>query len=394
MSMETGSKRRPLETGALRPMGLYVHIPFCRTRCAFCGFYLEIYRPDRAARFLTALRKEMALYGKQPELSGRLLGTIYFGGGTPTVLSTDQLCDLLATIRQTFTCQSDSDIEITVEAHPDTVTGPMLTQLREAGATRVSLGAESLNDAELISIGRPSLAANVVRAVEWARVAGFDDLNLDLMYGLPGQSMESWEQTLAGVISLEPDHVSCYALTIEPNTALAHAIEAGSAEQPDPGIQTTMEQEAERILERAGYDRYEISNYAKPGHQCRHNLLYWQAGDYLGLGPSAQSYVDGCRFGNIADLSQYEERLNDGLSPLDHREVLTPDQRNREALVFGLRQLAGTDDRVLDSIRADPEWHRQLTTLLDAQLLERKGGRIRLTAAGRQVADSVALQLI
>ena len=390
--METGSKQRSLETGALRPMGLYVHIPFCRTRCAFCNFYLQVYRPDRVESFLAAIRKELTLYGKQPELSGRPLSSIYFGGGTPTVLSAGQLCDLLTTIRQTFTCQSD--IEITVEAHPDTVSDQMLTRLREAGATRVSLGAESLNDAELISIGRPSLAANVVRAVKWARTAGFDDLNLDLMYGLPGQSMESWEQTLAGVISLRPDHVSCYALTIEPETALAQAIEAGSAEQPDPEIQTAMEQKAERILERAGFGRYEISNYAKPSHLCRHNLLYWQAGDYLGLGPSAQSYMDGCRFGNIADLQRYEERLNEGQLPLDHREVLTPDQRNREALVFRLRQLAGTDDHVLDSIRADPEWHRQLTTLLDAQLLERKDGRIRLTPAGRQVADSVALQLI
>jgi oxygen-independent coproporphyrinogen-3 oxidase len=307
-------------------------------------------------------------------------------------LGTDQLCGLLATIRQTFTCRPET--EITVEAHPDTVSDQMLTRLREAGATRASLGAESLNDAELIRIGRPSLAANVLRAVEWARAAGFDDLNLDLMYGLPGQSMESWQQTLAGAISLQPDHVSCYALTIEPDTVLAQAIEAGAAEQPDPALQTAMEQEAERMLERAGYDRYEISNYAKPGHRCRHNLLYWQAGDYLGLGPSAQSYVDGCRFGTIADLSRYEALLDEGQLPLDHRDVLTPDQRTREALVFGLRQLAGADDRLLDSLCTDSEWQQRLATLLDAHLLERKDGRIRLTTEGRQMADSVALQLI
>lgn len=390
--MERDGGWQQAERDGLRPLGLYLHVPFCRTRCAFCNFYLQVYRPDRAERFLTALRKELALYANQANLSGRPLSSIYFGGGTPTVLSADQLCDLLATIRRTFTCQSD--IEITVEAHPDTVSDRMLTRLREAGATRLSLGAESLNDAELISIGRPSLAANLLRAVQWARAAGFDDLNLDLMYGLPGQSMESWQQTLAGVVSLQPDHVSCYALTIEPETALAQAIEAGATKQPDPEMQTAMEQAAERILERAGYDRYEISNYARPGHRCRHNLLYWQAGDYLGLGPSAQSYMDGCRFGNLADLSGYEARLNEGLLPLDHREVLTPDRQTREALVFGLRQLAGADDRLLDSLRADREWHRQLTTLLDEQLLERKDGRIRLTEAGRRVADSVAIRLI
>lgn len=390
--MERDGGRQQAERDGLRPLGLYLHVPFCRTRCAFCNFYLQVYRPDRAERFLTALRKELALYANQANLSGRPLSSIYFGGGTPTVLSADQLCDLLATIRRTFTCQSD--IEITVEAHPDTVSDRMLTRLREAGATRLSLGAESLNDAELISIGRPSLAANLLRAVQWARAAGFDDLNLDLMYGLPGQSMESWQQTLAGVVSLQPDHVSCYALTIEPETALAQAIEAGATKQPDPEMQTAMEQAAERILERAGYDRYEISNYARPGHRCRHNLLYWQAGDYLGLGPSAQSYMDGCRFGNLADLSGYEARLNEGLLPLDHREVLTPDRQTREALVFGLRQLAGADDRLLDSLCSDREWHRQLTTLLDEQLLERKDGRIRLTEAGRRVADSVAIRLI
>lgn len=390
--MERDGGWQQAERDGLRPLGLYLHVPFCRTRCAFCNFYLQVYRPDRAERFLAALRKELALYSNQADLSGRPLSSIYFGGGTPTVLSADQLCDLLATIRRTFTCQSD--IEITVEAHPDTVSDRMLTRLREAGATRLSLGAESLNDAELISIGRPSLAANVLRAVQCVRAAGFDDLNLDLMYGLPRQSMESWQQTLAGVVSLQPDHVSCYALTIEPETALAQAIEAGATEQPDPEMQTAMEQAAERILERAGYDRYEISNYARPGHRCRHNLLYWQAGDYLGLGPSAQSYMDGCRFGNLADLSGYEARLNEGLLPLDHREVLTPDRQTREALVFGLRQLAGADDRLLDSLRADREWHRQLTTLLDEQLLERKDGRIRLTEAGRRVADSVAIRLI
>lgn len=390
--MEQDGGQQQAERDGLRPLGLYLHVPFCRTRCAFCNFYLQVYRPDRAERFLAALRKELALYANQADLSGRPLSSIYFGGGTPTVLSADQLCDLLATIRRTFTCQSD--IEITVEAHPDTVSDRMLTRLREAGATRLSLGAESLNDAELISIGRPSLAANVLRAVQWARAAGFDDLNLDLMYGLPGQSMESWQQTLADVVSLQPDHVSCYALTIEPETALAQAIEAGATKQPDPEMQTAMEQAAERILERAGYDRYEISNYARPGHRCRHNLLYWQAGDYLGLGPSAQSYMDGCRFGNLADLSGYEARLNEGLLPLDHREVLPPDRQTREALVFGLRQLAGADDRLLDSLCSDREWHRQLTTLLDQQLLERKDGRIRLTEAGRRVADSVAIRLI
>ena len=392
MMMGIDDTRRQPETGAARPIGLYLHIPFCRTRCAFCNFYLQVHRPDRVESFLAAFRKELAGYGEQLNLSGRPFSSLYVGGGTPTVLAADQLCGLLVTIRRTFTWQSN--LEITIEAHPDTVSEQMLAQLREAGATRISLGAESLNDGELISIGRPSSAVNLVRAVEWARAAGFDDLNLDLMYGLPRQSMESWGQTLAGVISLQPDHVSCYALTIEPDTALALAIEAGSVEQPDPEMQTAMEQEAERILEPAGYDRYEISNYAKPGHACRHNLLYWQAGDYLGLGPSAQSYVDGCRFGNIADLQRYEARLNEGLFPLDHREVLTPDQQAREALVFGLRQLAGTDEGLLDSIRLDPERHRQFLTMLDARLLERTGGRIRLTAAGRRIADSVAIRLI
>lgn len=386
-----GKLQRPRTDGA-HPMGLYVHIPFCRTRCAFCNFYLQVYRPDRAENFLVALQKEIALCGKVSELSGRLLSSIYFGGGTPTVLSADQIDVILATIRQTFSCRPD--IEITVEAHPDTVSSRMLAQLRLAGTSRLSLGAESLNDAELIRIGRPSLAANVVRAVEWARAVGFEDLNLDLMYGLPGQSMDSWQQTLAGVTSLQPDHISCYALTIEPGTALAQAIEEGSAEHPHPEIQTAMELEAERILEAAGYCRYEISNYSKPGHACRHNLLYWQAGDYLGLGPSAQSYVNGCRFGNIADLQRYEDKLNEGSFPQDHREVLSPEQRDREALVFGLRQLAGADDRLLDSLTMEPEWARRLTSLLDAHLLERRAGRIRLTAAGRQVADSVALQLI
>lgn len=375
-----------------RGLGLYIHIPFCHLRCHFCAFYLQLHTDPAVDRFLHALELELAWYGRQAPLHARPFQTIYFGGGTPTTLRADQLRRILHLVRTTFTLAAD--VEITVEGHPDTLSLDQLRQLANAGVTRLSLGAESFDHGELIRVGRPTEPTSLARAMGLVREAGFTNVNLDLMYGLPGQTLESWQSTLASALTFEPSHLSCYALTVEDGTALAQSVAVGARPAPDPDMQTAMEQLAETHLTAAGYQRYEISNYAKPGWACRHNQLYWEQGEYIGLGPSAESYYDGVRFGNVADLTAYADALQQNHRPLAHEERLSVAQQQREAVVFGLRQSVGVERRLVEALSADRVWQDRVTDLLAQGLLSVHEERIRFTEQGRQLADSIAATLI
>lgn len=371
-----------------KDIGLYIHVPLCRQRCHFCAFYLEIATPARTEAFLSALERELALYRQQGLIGHRPLRSIYFGGGTPTTIPPRQLAALLAGIQDL--CPVARDVEVTIEAHPSTVTLSDLRLLAQAGFNRLSLGAESMAPQDLIPIGRPGTVTETGQAVDNARTAGFANISLDLMYGLPGQSLASWIMTVESLITLNPTHISCYALTIEDHTKLAHDIAKGLVSPPDETLQNEMDEAAATVLESAGFTRYEISNYARPGYACRHNLLYWTDGDYLGLGPSAQSYVDGCRFGNIADLNTYAARLRDDQLPVIDRRLLTIEEQQRDALIFGLRLLTGVPNVLAGEV---PGQREALTQLTARGLLVQEHDRIRLTPLGRRFADSVAADL-
>jgi len=373
------------------PLGLYLHIPFCRQRCDFCAFYLEIYRDGRARTFVDSLRREIRFYGTQDLAATHSIQSIYLGGGTPTTLSPDQLESILTDIRQTFVVMPDA--EVSIEAHPETVSEQDLTRLIRAGFNRISFGAESMDDREFLSIGRPGTSQETVRAVVMARAAGFTNINLDLMYGLPGQTVESWQQSLDRVVQLDPAHISCYALTIEEETKLAHNIERQITVAPDEAHQVEMDEAADLLLRRTGFQRYEISNYAKPGYLCRHNLLYWTDGAYLGLGPSAQSYVNGSRFGNVANVMAYNSALSENRLPVQAHTELSDHERLRDAVVFGLRLIQGIPTQALEA-HALRYGHREtLMELRAQQLIEQEETRSRLTAKGRQYADTVAEKL-
>lgn len=372
------------------PLGLYLHIPFCRQRCDFCAFYLEIHRENRAETFIQSLIQEIGL-SAQPTAAGRTIQSVYFGGGTPTVLTATQLTAILSEIRKHFTLASDC--EITVEAHPSTISEQSLAQLFQAGVTRMSFGAESMDDGDLTRIGRPGAVDETVTAVAQARAAGFTNINLDLMYGLPGQSLESWQRTLANCLTLAPAHLSCYALTVEQETKLASNIQNQRSQAPDEGLQIQMDEAAQRMLADAGYERYEVSNYAKPGYACRHNLLYWTNGEYLGLGPSAQSYLGGTRFGKAADLAAYNASLAAHDLPLEDRTTLSEKEQLRDAVIFGLRLIQGIPSHDLHQ-HATNYGHEAVTAQLLAQeLIEQNGERSRLSAKGRLQADTIAGQL-
>jgi oxygen-independent coproporphyrinogen III oxidase len=374
-----------------RDIGLYVHIPFCRQRCHFCAFYLEVAKSERMEAFSSACRQEADIYRDRPVVHGRPLQSIYFGGGTPTALPIQQLCGLLTLIRRTW--PTSGTVEVTVEAHPSTITAGDAQALADAGFNRISFGAESMDDEDFGPIGRPGCVRDTERAVAAARVAGFTNVNLDLMYGLPGQTLRSWTSTLQSLLDMDPAHISCYALTIEEGTKLAHDIARHRAPPLDEALQLEMESAAEVLLTQAGFVRYEISNYAKPGWASRHNLLYWTDQDYLGLGPSAQSYVQGVRFGNRADLTAYIELLGKGALPIEERRALSASEQERDAVVFGLRLTEGVPAATVERIVLTAGSHAKLARLLSQGLLESGAGRVRLTPLGQRFADTVAGEL-
>ncbi len=372
--------------------GLYIHVPFCRTRCHYCAFYLRIYREDLAQAFVSALLKEMHLHAAAQTSRGLSWGSVYFGGGTPTMLPARELIRLLDAVRSHFPVASDA--EITVEGAPDSLTAEDLCALRTAGFNRLSLGMETSVPDELLAIGRRGLSDPVVDSVQAARRAGFDNINLDLIYGLPGQTENSWRRSLDEALALAPSHLSIYALSVEAGSRFHVDAHRGDLPELNEALTLRMEGFTAEHLTEAGFERYEISNYARPGFSCRHNRLYWEAGEYLGLGPSAQSYVGGRRFGIVADLDQYIERLGMDTLPLCDEQQLPPEQQAREALVFGLRLLAGVDTQSPAATTAMPSLHPALAQLQSDRLLEFVGTRIRLTELGRRFADTVAVELL
>ncbi|MBS0170758.1 MAG: radical SAM family heme chaperone HemW [Nitrospira sp.] len=371
--------------------GLYIHVPFCHQRCHFCAFYLEIHHRRAAAEFVDSLLTELRRYAADSPFDPRPLGSVYFGGGTPTTLDADQLMRVLSEANDAFGLAPDA--EVTVEAHPESVTADSLDRLRNGGVTRISFGAESMDQAELDQVGRPGSPFDTRQAVAAARVAGFVNINLDLMYGLPGQTIESWHRSLHETMALTPTHLSCYALTVEDGTALRTAIDRGLVPAPDELLQNEMDELAATTLAGAGYTRYEISNYSRPGFASRHNQLHWTGGRYLGLGPSAQSYVGGRRFGNVSNLATYNACLRDSRLPVSESEQLSDVRAACERLIFGLRL---TDGVALEEtgVLSDAGLAVVIHELMADHLLEREGHLARLTARGRRYADSVAVTLL
>jgi oxygen-independent coproporphyrinogen III oxidase len=372
-------------------LGLYIHIPFCRQRCGFCAFYIEIHRESRAEAFIQSLIREIRLSAQRHIAAGRPIRSIYIGGGTPTVLTMTQLLAILSEVRRHLTLAVDC--EITIEAHPSTISEQDLRQLLRAGITRISFGAESMEDGDLTRVGRPGTVHETVVAVAQARAAGFTNINLDVMYGLPGQNLEGWKRTLTHCLALAPPHLSCYALTVEEGTRFAFNIQRGQSPAPDEGLQIEMDEAAQWMLGDAGYERYEVSNYAKPGYACRHNLLYWTNGEYLGLGPSAQSYLNGMRFGNIANIEAYDASLGKSRLPIDDCTRLSKEEQLRDAVIFGLRLIQGIPTERLHQHAANYGLTTVTARLFAHKLIEEDGERSRLSAQGRLQAETIAGQL-
>ena len=373
-------------------VGLYLHIPFCVKRCHFCAFYLVMQEEKRIERFLGALEIELALYAASVDFAGRRVSTVYVGGGTPTALSPEQLSEVLRMVASKFSLTPDC--EVTVEGTPESFTSDYLDRLQEAVVSRLSMGVQTLDPQERIGLGLSSTVEEVIAGIRLVQQAGFANVNVDVIYGIPGQTVSTWDRTLCQVCEYEPTHLSCYALTLEEGTRFDAAFRRGELDLIETDVEREFQDRTTQCLEHAGYHQYEISNWAKPGHACRHNKRYWQGLDYVGLGPSAQSYLSGSRFGNVSNLDQYCRELEHGEWPVAEREQLSMVQQEKERIVFGLRLLEGVSIKRGAGIGSDPVWAASLATLLEEEYVVQTSSHLALTAKGRQFADTVGLQLL
>ena len=323
-----------------KPLGIYIHVPFCRSKCQYCDFY-SVTGADH--RLLDAYEEAICNHIKEAGALAPdyLVDTIYFGGGTPTFFGADGMAAILNAIRKSFRVSSTA--EITFEANPDSVTDRLLRRLHSEGFNRVSLGIQCDNDDILKQIGRPHNYAQAVEAVQRIRKARFKNLSVDLMYGLPAQRLQDWEKTLANVLKLQPEHISCYGLKVEEGTPLYERREF--ANLADDDTQADMYLSAVEILRQHGYRQYEISNFCKKGKVSRHNLKYWNGGEYLGFGPNAASDFGGSRFTIVRDLPEYIRGIKYGGQVLQEIQEIAPRDRAGEYLMMRLRTAGGIDPR-------------------------------------------------
>ena len=369
---------------------LYLHIPFCEKKCLYCDFY-SIENRSQTGRFLDALVVEIGRAGE--EHGGVEVETVFFGGGTPSLLAPAELERVLDAVRRSFRLQANA--EVTVETNPGTVSADTLRAYRESGVNRLSIGIQSFHPEELRFLDRihgPEQAEACVRA---ARDAGFGNLSIDLIFALPGQRRSSWEETLRRAVALGPEHISAYSLIVEPNTPLFRLVEEGKV------VPASRDDEAEQyeftmaFLGAAGYEQYEVSNFARPGFRCRHNLTYWSHGGYLGFGPSAHSFLpavggrEGRRWWNVGNLVNYLERIEGGRTAVAGEETLSPGQLRNERVFLGLR---GSGIAVSDL--AGEKGVELARDLVADGLATVEAGILRLTSRGYLLCDEISAKLM
>lgn len=370
------------------PLGVYLHVPFCASTCDFCAFYQTKPTAEGVKSFLAGVAEERALLDWS-----RPVSTVFWGGGTPGLLAARDLAKLGGLVRE---CCRAVPAEWSVEMAPGSVTAERLAALRDVGVTRISMGVQSFHPAWLEALGRQHSRAQIYRAYDRVRAAGFASVNLDLMFALPGQTESEWTADLREALALAPDHISTYCLTFEEDTALWVKLSQGR-------VKLDVEQEAKlyestwRQLAAAGFAQYEVSNFARAGHACQHNLNTWRMHEWIGLGPSAASQYQGWRGTNIADLAEWRQRVSRGERATEDRLALSPAQLAEDALIFGLRMNEGVAVDDWQRRAPDAPWpavHAQLERLVAEGLAESGGAGVRLTDRGRLLADAVGASVM
>ena len=393
--------KQPVETGSsecsdsavilrsatpARARGIYVHVPFCARKCGYCDFYSVVADRRVHAAFTERLIEEVRACGAEVQ---RPVRTVFVGGGTPTILGADLWRGILAALGDAFDLSKLE--EFTVEANPETVAAPLLETLAAGGVNRLSIGAQSFHGRHLLTLERRHEPGNVVRAVGLARRAGIENISLDLIFGIPGETLAEWDADLDSALSLDPSHLSGYGLTCEPETPISRRVASGALRPVGEGTEAAMYERAIERLTAAGFEHYEISNFARPGRRCLHNMLYWTGENVLALGPGAAGHVDGMRWKNAPDLAAYLR--SSGGAPVSEVEKLDPYRSLGERLMLGLRLLEGAPLEWIDAA-LDPGRRRVVDGLVAEGLLERTATHLRLTRRGLLLADSVVIELL
>ena len=372
---------------------LYIHIPFCASKCNYCSFNSHTGLDGLHERYVRALCAELL-----HSVSGgaqAALKTVFLGGGTPTFLSVRHLRQIFSLCSSAFAISSDA--EISIEANPGTINRDKLAGLLDSGVNRLSIGVQSFNDLELRRIGRIHSSSQAIEAVEMAQEVGFSNVSVDLMYGLPGQSSGSWQTSLGRAVSLGVQHLSLYNLTVEEQTPLKKMIQENSLQLPDDEIVEIMDGITAECTAGAGFDQYEISNYAQVGYQSRHNSIYWENKDYFGCGAGAVSCLHGSRRRNIAHPEEYCRLVESGKSVVIEEEKLDNEASFRETVIMGLRMNKGVSLNILErryGISLEKYYGKTLQNLLLGGMLEKVSGYLRLTDSGRAFANGVMAELV
>jgi putative oxygen-independent coproporphyrinogen III oxidase len=392
---DDGSLPEPaLDELGSRPFGFYVHVPFCAVRCGYCDF--NTYTADELGDQPGASRATYAEAAiAEVRLARQVLGdrdlpvdTVFFGGGTPTLLGAADLSSILAAVAAEFGLAPG--VEVTTEANPDSVAAWDLAELRESGFTRISFGMQSAVDHVLHTLDRTHDPLRVPAVVDWSREAGFEQVSLDLIYGTPGESLADWATSLEVALGCHPDHLSAYALIVEPGTALARRIKRGELEMPDDDDLADKYLLADHRLAEAGLEWYEVSNWSRDGAtRCRHNELYWTGGHWWGVGPGAHSHVGGVRWWNVKHPAAYAGRLAEKVSPAAAREILDAETRRVERVMLEIRLRDGLPVLALDS-----HGRAAVADLVARELVELRAERLVLTRSGRLLADAVVRDLV
>ncbi len=392
-----------------RELELYIHIPFCVKKCNYCDFLSFGTEDERLAEtpchptrtlpvpeaYVDRLCREIRWYGSKEKFRHRPVTSVFFGGGTPSLLSEAQIFRVMAELRENFLIRRDA--EVTMEANPGTVTPGKLKQMRSCGINRLSLGLQSAMDSELKALGRIHSYGAFLQSFKWAREAGFKNINVDLIMAVPEQTVASYQKSLEQAAALRPEHISAYSLIIEPGTPFETMEAQGQLILPDEDEEREMYHRTRRFLSSMGYERYEISNYARPGFECRHNIGYWRGTDYLGLGLGAASLIDGCRFSNTADMEEYLALEMGSGAWYSESERLSRASQMEEFMFLGLRMVRGISEKV---------FYRQFGEKIMAVygevirkneglgLLRRRNGWIYLTERGMDLANTVMCEFL
>lgn len=372
-------------------IGIYIHIPFCKSKCDYCDFYSLAGQEEQMDRYQKALLTHLRTFC--PQLKGWVVDSVYFGGGTPSYYGDKRLREVLSLIQRL--CTISRQAEITVECNPDSVDPRAIARLRRAGVNRISLGMQSADGQQLRCLHRVHSPRQVIQAVSDIRQAKIDNLSLDLIYGLPGQTMADWEDTLEKAVDLAPEHLSCYGLKVEPDTPLARQVEAGLC-LPDEDQQADLYLRTVELLRQRGYRQYEISNFAKPGKESRHNLKYWLGREYVGFGPGAHSYFQGHRYAYPRDLEGYVRAITAGAAQVENVQPVPPPEQAKEYLLLRMRTARGIEEweyRRKFGLNFEPI-ARRLEFFEDHRWAEQTDHRWHFTPQGFLLSNALILDLL